>query len=190
MAKAVRVVGALCALTTVNAFVPTCSRVAVPSSRTSATNVYASSLPSVHCLSTTPAVRAARIELFSTPAASSDPVAATPVAPIVASGEKDGSEVKAAAGSVKVAAYFGLWYLFNIGYNIYNKRLLNVLPLPWMAATAQMGIGLFYVLPLWATKLRKAPKLSEGALGPLRYDSNDHNSSTTTVVVRTTSTTV
>ncbi|CAM9748201.1 unnamed protein product [Ectocarpus sp. 13 AM-2016] len=68
---------------------------------------------------------------------------------------------------VKVTAYFGLWYLFNIGYNIYNKRVLNILPMPWLIASAQLGIGLLYVFPLWLTKLRKAPKLADGALGPL-----------------------
>lgn len=54
-------------------------------------------------------------------------------------------------------------------YNIYNKRVLNILPMPWLVASAQLGIGLLYVFPLWLTKLRKAPKLADGALGPLRY---------------------
>lgn len=53
-------------------------------------------------------------------------------------------------------------------YNIYNKRVLNVLPIPWLMASAQLGIGLLYVFPLWLTKLRKAPKLAKGSLGPLR----------------------
>lgn len=35
-------------------------------------------------------------------------------------------------------------------------------------ASAQLGIGLLYVFPLWLTKLRKAPKLAKGALKPLR----------------------
>lgn len=41
--------------------------------------------------------------------------------------------------------------------------------MPWLMASAQLGIGLLYVFPLWLTKLRKAPKLAKGALGPLRY---------------------
>lgn len=41
--------------------------------------------------------------------------------------------------------------------------------MPWLMASAQLGIGLLYVFPLWMTKLRKAPKLAEGSLGPLRY---------------------
>lgn len=60
-------------------------------------------------------------------------------------------------------------------YNIYNKRILNVLPMPWLMASAQLGIGLLYVFPLWLTKLRKAPKLAKGSLGPLRYAYYDND---------------
>lgn len=182
MTKAVLVVGALSLLATADAFVPTCSRVAVPltSSPTCAARASTSpilnlgSSPLIQRVGARNAACTARTELFSTPAASDgqvSPPAVTAVVPV----EKD---AKAPAGTVKVAAYFGLWYIFNIGYNIYNKRLLNVLPLPWMVASAQLGIGLFYVLPLWATKIRKAPKLAKGALGPLRsvvfYDTAVH----------------
>jgi len=52
-----------------------------------------------------------------------------------------------------------LWYLFNIGYNIYNKQALNVLAFPWTIATIQMAAGIPYFVGLWATGIRKAPKL-------------------------------
>mmetsp|Transcript_18025 Transcript_18025/g.23726 ORF Transcript_18025/g.23726 Transcript_18025/m.23726 type:complete len:227 (+) Transcript_18025:101-781(+) len=61
---------------------------------------------------------------------------------------------------LKVGGYFGLWYALNIGYNIYNKQVLNVLPLPWTVGTAQLAAGLLYILPVWASGLRKAPKVS------------------------------
>ena len=32
--------------------------------------------------------------------------------------------------TLKTGSFFALWYLFNIGYNIYNKKALNVLPMP------------------------------------------------------------
>ncbi len=32
---------------------------------------------------------------------------------------------------LQTSSYFMLWYLFNIGYNIYNKQALNVLSYPW-----------------------------------------------------------
>ena len=33
--------------------------------------------------------------------------------------------------SLEVATYLGLWYLFSGYYNIYNKKALNILKLPW-----------------------------------------------------------
>lgn len=172
MAKAVLVVGALSLFATADAFVPTCSRVAVTpasSARASSIALDLGSSPSVHRVGARTATRTARTELFSTPAAA-DGQASPPALPVVVPAVK---EVEASPGMLKVTAYFGLWYLFNIGYNIYNKRLLNVLPTPWLVASAQLGIGLLYVLPLWATKIRKAPKLAKGALGPLRSDEHD-----------------
>jgi len=62
--------------------------------------------------------------------------------------------------TLQVGTYFALWYLFNIGYNIYNKQALNLLDYPWTIATLQMATGIAYFLPLWALGLRKAPKLS------------------------------
>jgi len=63
--------------------------------------------------------------------------------------------------------YFALWYLFNIGYNIYNKQALNVLDYPWTVATIQMAAGIAYFLPLWLLGIRKAPKLSADDLKTL-----------------------
>ena len=57
-------------------------------------------------------------------------------------------------------SFFALWYLFNIGYNIYNKKALNALPIPYTMAALQLFVGIPYVGALWATGLRKAPKLS------------------------------
>ena len=69
--------------------------------------------------------------------------------------------------TLKVGSYFALWYLFNIGYNIYNKQALNALAFPWTIATIQMATGIFYFVPLWALGLRKAPKLSMADLKTL-----------------------
>lgn len=168
MVKAIYIVGAIGAFTAVDAFVPMCSRVVVPSARASA--VRSSSMMSLGSLpvdtSKTTVVRSARTELFSTLDASTLDASDDQEEPVALPVKTEG---KAPVGTLKVTAYFGLWYLFNIGYNIYNKRVLNVLPLPWIIASTQLGIGLLYVFPLWATKLRKAPKLAEGALKPLRY---------------------
>lgn len=62
--------------------------------------------------------------------------------------------------TLQIGTYFALWYLFNIGYNIYNKQALNVLDYPWTIATIQMATGILYFVPMWVLGLRKAPKLS------------------------------
>jgi len=62
--------------------------------------------------------------------------------------------------TLQTASYFALWYLFNIGYNIYNKKALNALAFPWTIATIQMATGVLYFAPLWLLGIRKAPKLS------------------------------
>eukprot|EP00898_Chlorokybus_atmophyticus_P000006 jgi/Chlat1/1005/Chrsp109S08621 len=46
----------------------------------------------------------------------------------------------------KLAIYFGLWYAFNIVFNIMNKRALNVYPVPWLLATVQVAISFTHVI--------------------------------------------
>jgi solute carrier family 35 protein E1 len=82
------------------------------------------------------------------------------VAPV----EPEGSKLK---DLLQTGVYFALWYLFNIGYNIYNKQALNALAYPWTIATLQMATGIAYFVPLWILGLRKAPKLSGSDLKTL-----------------------
>lgn len=61
----------------------------------------------------------------------------------------------------KIAGLFGLWYALNIGYNIYNKKVLNALPqLTYTVAFLQVFLGLFYIIPVWKLGVRASPKLS------------------------------
>eukprot|EP00557_Chaetoceros_sp_GSL56_P009385 CAMPEP_0176488288 /NCGR_PEP_ID=MMETSP0200_2-20121128/6623_1 /TAXON_ID=947934 /ORGANISM="Chaetoceros sp., Strain GSL56" /LENGTH=387 /DNA_ID=CAMNT_0017885249 /DNA_START=284 /DNA_END=1447 /DNA_ORIENTATION=+ len=69
--------------------------------------------------------------------------------------------------TLQTGVYFALWYLFNIGYNIYNKQALNAMAYPWTIATIQMATGIAYFLPLWLLGIRKAPKLSVADLKTL-----------------------
>ena len=62
--------------------------------------------------------------------------------------------------TLTTGSYFALWYLFNIANQIYNKKALNALPIPYTMAALQLFVGIPYVLLLWATGLRKTPKLS------------------------------
>jgi len=56
--------------------------------------------------------------------------------------------------------FIGLWYFFNIGYNIYNKKSLIAYPFPWACALWQMLFGWFIFLPLWILRIRKVPQLT------------------------------
>lgn len=63
--------------------------------------------------------------------------------------------------TLKVGGLFSLWFALNIGYNIYNKKVLNMVPeLTWIVALFQLFLGLFYVFPVWALGIRKAPILT------------------------------
>jgi len=74
----------------------------------------------------------------------------------------DAAEAKSSSlmDTLQTGSYFALWYLFNIGYNIYNKKSLNALAFPWTIALIQMATGIAYFVPLWLLGIRKAPKLS------------------------------
>ena len=54
--------------------------------------------------------------------------------------------------SLITASYFALWYILNVAYNIYNKRLLNAVPLPWTVAMLQIVMGIPYAMGLWAVR--------------------------------------
>jgi len=69
-------------------------------------------------------------------------------------------EEKSFFDTFKVPIYIGLWYLFNIGYNIYNKKALIAYPYPWAVALWQMAFGWCIFVPLWILRIRKVPKLT------------------------------
>jgi solute carrier family 35 protein E1 len=62
--------------------------------------------------------------------------------------------------TAKIMVYFGLWYFLNAVYNVYNKRVLNKVNIPWTLATSQFVVGCVWFLPLWLTGLRPAPKFA------------------------------
>lgn len=64
-----------------------------------------------------------------------------------------------AAGTITLTIYFTLWYALNVGYNIYNKKVMNAFPYPYTVATAQLGLGLLYIFPVWIVG-RAPPKVS------------------------------
>lgn len=51
--------------------------------------------------------------------------------------------------SFRLVVYVALWYGFTLLYNIANKRLLNVFPLPVTCASLQLLCCIPFVLPVW-----------------------------------------
>jgi solute carrier family 35 protein E1 len=67
----------------------------------------------------------------------------------------------AKTSTMLLGLYFLGWYVLNVGYNIYVKKTLNVLPLPFTFAVLQLGIGFIWLAPQWLSGIRKVPKPSK-----------------------------
>ncbi|KAF3784962.1 Phosphoenolpyruvate/phosphate translocator 2 [Nymphaea thermarum] len=63
-----------------------------------------------------------------------------------------------------LGSLFGLWYLFNIYFNIYNKQVLKVYHFPITITNLQFAVGSVIVLFMWTTGLYKKPKISGSQL--------------------------
>lgn len=76
----------------------------------------------------------------------SEPVGETPVAR---------SE---SARKVKIGIYFATWWGLNVVFNIYNKKVLNAYPFPWLTSTLSLAAGSLIMLISWALRIAEAPK--------------------------------
>lgn len=95
------------------------------------------------------------------------------------SGSSAGPELtKKKKTTLQLGLVFGLWYLQNIIFNIYNKKALNVFPFPWFLATFQLLVGSIWMVLLWTLKLQPAPKVSKpfflALLGPALFHTIGH----------------
>ncbi|KAI7736591.1 hypothetical protein M8C21_028070 [Ambrosia artemisiifolia] len=108
----------------------------------------------------------------------------SPVPVPVPNRESDGFEVKASVSdsadgsaadvaalkksklmeTLVLGSLFGLWYLFNIYFNIYNKQVLKVFPNPITVTTVQFAVGSVIVFLMWTLNLHKRPKISGAQL--------------------------
>ncbi|XP_022735620.1 triose phosphate/phosphate translocator, non-green plastid, chloroplastic-like [Durio zibethinus] len=75
-------------------------------------------------------------------------------------GEKSGSLVK----TLELGLLFGLWYLFNIYFNIYNKQVLKVFHYPVTVTVIQFAVGSVLVALMWTLNLYKRPKTTGAQL--------------------------
>ncbi len=73
--------------------------------------------------------------------------------------EQEITTAKAAAQRLKIGTYFVLWWSLNVVFNIYNKKVLNVFPYPWLTSTLSLAAGSTIMLLSWATRLAAAPEL-------------------------------
>ncbi|AAF01540.1 putative phosphate/phosphoenolpyruvate translocator [Arabidopsis thaliana] len=69
---------------------------------------------------------------------------------------ESGSLVK----GLKLGGMFGVWYLLNIYYNIFNKQVLRVYPYPATVTAFQLGCGTLMIAIMWLLKLHPRPKFS------------------------------
>ncbi|XP_019435412.1 PREDICTED: glucose-6-phosphate/phosphate translocator 1, chloroplastic-like [Lupinus angustifolius] len=78
--------------------------------------------------------------------------------------EADRSEVEGiegpseAAKKVKIGIYFATWWALNVVFNIYNKKVLNAYPYPWLTSTLSLACGSLMMLISWATRIAETPK--------------------------------
>ncbi|KAK4379588.1 hypothetical protein RND71_001450 [Anisodus tanguticus] len=97
-----------------------------------------------------------------------------------ASGTPDGEVIEGSKPKVnmKLALIFGLWYFQNIVFNIYNKKVLNIFPYPWLLASFQLFCGSVWMLVLWSFKLQPCPKINKSfiiaLLGPALFHTIGH----------------
>eukprot|EP00325_Prymnesiales_sp_UTEX-LB-985_P009839 CAMPEP_0174698900 /NCGR_PEP_ID=MMETSP1094-20130205/4352_1 /TAXON_ID=156173 /ORGANISM="Chrysochromulina brevifilum, Strain UTEX LB 985" /LENGTH=393 /DNA_ID=CAMNT_0015896143 /DNA_START=17 /DNA_END=1198 /DNA_ORIENTATION=- len=64
--------------------------------------------------------------------------------------------------TVKLGFCMFAWFFLNVMYNITNKKCQNAFPMPWTMTFVSLFVGVPYILLLWASGLRKAPKLNPG----------------------------
>lgn len=64
---------------------------------------------------------------------------------------------KPAMGKVKIGIYFATWWALNVVFNIYNKKVLNAYPYPWLTSTLSLLAGSTIMLISWALRIVPAP---------------------------------
>ncbi|KAL9257864.1 Glucose-6-phosphate/phosphate translocator 1, chloroplastic-like protein [Drosera capensis] len=62
-----------------------------------------------------------------------------------------------AAKRVKIGVYFATWWALNVVFNIYNKKVLNAFPYPWLTSTLSLAAGSLIMLVSWTTRIAEAP---------------------------------
>lgn len=64
----------------------------------------------------------------------------------------------AAAQKIKIGIYFAVWWSLNVVFNIYNKKVLNAYPYPWLTSTLSLACGSLMMLVSWAIRIAEFPE--------------------------------
>ncbi|XP_028763959.1 glucose-6-phosphate/phosphate translocator 2, chloroplastic [Neltuma alba] len=64
-----------------------------------------------------------------------------------------------ATQKLKIGLYFATWWALNVVFNIYNKKVLNAFPYPWLTSTLSLAAGSLMMLISWTTRIAEAPKV-------------------------------
>ncbi|KAK7859294.1 glucose-6-phosphate/phosphate translocator 2 [Quercus suber] len=63
-----------------------------------------------------------------------------------------------ATQKLKIEIYFATWWALNVVFNIYNKKVLNAFPYPWLTSTLSLACGSLMMLISWVTRVAEASK--------------------------------
>ncbi|KAL3618053.1 hypothetical protein CASFOL_038374 [Castilleja foliolosa] len=85
-------------------------------------------------------------------------------APESVGGPEESPKSKPFADTLVLGTLFGLWYLFNIYFNIYNKQVLKAFHYPMTVTLVQFAVGTVLVTTMWTLNLYKRPKISGAQL--------------------------
>jgi solute carrier family 35 protein E1 len=69
--------------------------------------------------------------------------------------------------TLQLGLLFGLWYLFNIYFNIYNKQVLKAFHYPVTVTAVQFAVGSVLVVLMWTLNLYKRPKITGAQLAAI-----------------------
>ncbi|KAK1363115.1 triose phosphate/phosphate translocator, non-green plastid, chloroplastic-like [Heracleum sosnowskyi] len=83
---------------------------------------------------------------------------------VVPESGENGTEKSRFKETLVLGSLFGLWYLFNIYFNIYNKQVLKVFPYPITVTAVQFAVGTVLVMFIWTSNLYRRPKISGAQL--------------------------
>lgn len=82
------------------------------------------------------------------------------------------TQAEPSMSKVKIGIYFATWWALNVVFNIYNKKVLNAYPYPWLTSTLSLAAGSLIMIVSWITGIVKAPDVDFDfwkALAPVSY---------------------